>query len=78
MYIYLDETFNIEKGTSNQFLAIGGFGSHDPSLSAKWYKRLKKKSLPKGNASGEIKSTNAFLSYTFFLIFFREKSKSRV
>lgn len=60
MFVYIDETFNLTKGRKNQFMAIAGFAVMNPSESAKAYKRLKKKGLPKSAVAKEIKSTNAF------------------
>lgn len=60
MYIYIDETFELEKGKKNQFMAVAGFAASNPYDVAKWYQKVKRKALPKRYAAKEIKSTNAF------------------
>lgn len=60
MFIYLDETFNLEKGAKNQFMAVAGFSVDNSHDSARWYQKVKRKSLPKKYSAKEIKSTNAF------------------
>ncbi len=60
MYIYIDETFQLKTGTRGQFMAIGGFSVMDSEASAKSYKKLKKKCLPKKSNFKEVKSTNSF------------------
>ncbi|MEI6266626.1 MAG: DUF3800 domain-containing protein [bacterium] len=59
MFIYIDETFNLEKGTKNQFMAVAGFSTANPGETAKWYKKVKRKALPASYPKGEIKSSNA-------------------
>lgn len=58
MYIYLDETFNLKKGSKNQFLAIAGFSTNNPKQISKLFDRIKKSSLPKKLSGREIKSAN--------------------
>lgn len=60
MFIYLDETFNLIKGTKNQFMAIAGFSVENPHDMARWYQKVKRKALPKKYSAKEFKSTNAF------------------
>jgi hypothetical protein len=60
MFIYIDETFQLKRGSRGQFMAVAGFAVINPVDCAKAYKRLKKKCLPKGSSLGEIKSTNSF------------------
>jgi hypothetical protein len=59
MFIYIDETFNLEKGTKNQFMAVAGFSTANPVETARCYKKVKRKSLPLSYPKGEVKSTNA-------------------
>lgn len=58
MYIYLDETFNLKKGTKNQFLAIAGYETQDPKKLIKLFLKIKSAKLPKKWIGSEIKSAN--------------------
>lgn len=62
MYIYIDETFNLEKGTKNQFLAVAGFSTPNTIEAAKWYQKVKKKALPKKYNGKEMKSTDRLIN----------------
>lgn len=58
MYIYLDETFNLKKGTKNQFLAIAGYSTENPRSLVKIFAQVKKSKLPNRLSNSEIKSTD--------------------
>lgn len=58
LHIYLDETFNLKRGTKNQFFALAGFSTRKPKETAKFFNRIKKSTLPKRLKNREIKSTD--------------------
>lgn len=58
MYIYLDETFNLKKGSKNQFLAIAGYSTNNPRDLAKKLIQIKKSKLPNRLSDTEIKSSD--------------------
>ncbi|HEX9722450.1 MAG TPA: DUF3800 domain-containing protein [Candidatus Paceibacterota bacterium] len=72
MYIYLDESFQLKRGTENQFLIIAGFATSDPARIAKVFNRIKKHTLPKKLITREIKSTNPLADRAFKPKLFRE------
>lgn len=65
MHIYLDESFQLKRGTDNQFLTIAGFETTDPRRLAKLFNRIKKHTLPKRLTNQEIKSTNILADRAF-------------
>jgi len=65
MYIYLDETFNLKKGSKNQFLAIAGFSPSKPKDLAKRFNTLKRLKLPRSYRNIEVKSTDRITNKSF-------------
>lgn len=62
MFIYIDETFNLEKGKKDQFMAVAGFSTFNPQDVSRWYQKVKRKSLPKKVNPRELKSTDRLSS----------------